>query len=127
MHSGLKQNHLESILGYFFAHSNQFILLNVQEKAQKADGTKKLMKKFFFQRQFSTILGLKMSCLQNKNYLNANIRCIWHIQNSFVSKSSIKKVKMLVKSAKIDEKNRKNFEKKNYFTNFFTGGGPFLA
>ena len=66
----------------------------------------------FFQRQFSTILGLKMSCLQNKNYLNAEIRCIWHIQNSFVSKSSIKKVKMLVKSAKIDEKNRKNFEKK---------------
>ena len=45
----------------------------------------------FFQRQFSTVLGLKMSCLQNKNYLNAEIRCIWHIQNSFVSKSSIKK------------------------------------
>ena len=45
----------------------------------------------------------------------------------FVSKSSIKKVKMLVNCAKIDEKNRKNFEKKKFFPNFFTGGGPFLA
>ena len=29
----------------FYAHSNQFIPLNVQEKAQKADGIKKLTKK----------------------------------------------------------------------------------
>ena len=32
----------------FFSHSNHFILLNVQEKAQKADGIKKLMKKLIF-------------------------------------------------------------------------------
>ena len=59
----------------FYAHSNQFIPLNVQEKAQKADGIKKLTKKrIFFQRQFSIILRLKMTFLHNKNYLNATIR-----------------------------------------------------
>ena len=57
------------------------------------------------------ILGLKMSCLQVKNYLNAKIRCIWHIWDSFVFKCSMKKVMMLVKSAKIDKRIRKKFEK----------------
>ena len=32
----------------FFSHSNHFISLNVQEKAQKADGIKKLMNKLVF-------------------------------------------------------------------------------
>ena len=39
----------------FYAHSNQFILLNVQEKAQKADGIKKLTKKRnFFSGNFQS-------------------------------------------------------------------------
>ena len=84
-------------------------------------------KKKFFQRQFSIILRLKMTFLQNKNYLNAKIRCIWHMWDSFVFKFWMKKVKMLVKSAKFDEKIRKKFEKKNYFIDFSTGSGPFMA
>ena len=85
-------------------------------------------KKKFFQRQFSIILRLKMTFLQNKNYLNAKIRCIWHMWDSFVFKCSMKKVKMLLKSEKIGKIIRKKFEKKKkYFMDFYTGGDPFMA
>ena len=81
-------------------------------------------KKKFFQQQFSIILRLKMTFLQNKNYLNAKIRCIWHIWDSFVFKCSMKKVKMLLKSAKIGEKIRKKFEKKILFYGLLHGRRP---
>ena len=121
----LKENALET-KDLYHAPSNQFILLNICEKAQKAEGIKKWTKNNHFLWQFSTILGFKMSCLPNKTYFLSTLD-VFDIYRQYCFQMFHEKGQNIGQKCKMTKKARKNLQSGFYGTNFSAGGGPFIA